>query len=107
AMSIAALYATPEQARAEGERLFASNSEPDPGVTADLVEVPGASDVNAVVLSGKEDGRPFTGIEVVFVDGPVLHEVFAFAPDAMVDTDAVLASVVALHDEVAGHPLLG
>ncbi len=105
AMSISAVYATPEQAQAEGERLFAANSEPDPGSSAELVDVPGAPDVDAVRLTGRKGRKAFTGVETVFVDGAVLHEVFAVGVDPLLDVDALLAVVADLHDEVVGHPL--
>lgn len=105
AMSVAALYASPEQALAEAERLFAANSEAEPGTVITPLALDGIPGGQAIQMSGKQGGLQFTGTEVVFVDGAVMHEVFAFAEDPMLSVEEVLAAATAVYDVVAGHPV--
>ena len=105
ATSIAVELGSDAAATQEAERLYRSNSEPDPGVTARALEVSGIPGAKAVQLSGKEEGQPFKGVEVVFADGRVMHEVFAFGPAADISAPAVLAAARALYERVEGHPL--
>lgn len=105
AMSIAASYASPEQAEAEATRLFAANSEPDPGTVVTPLELPGIPGGQAIRMTGKQGGLAFTGTEVVFVDGAVMHEVFAFAEDPLLSVEDVLAAATAVYTAVAGHPV--
>ncbi|GEP34863.1 hypothetical protein NSZ01_26310 [Nocardioides szechwanensis] len=105
AMSIAASYASPEQAEAEAARLFAANSEPDPGTVVTPLELAGIPGGQAIQMTGKEGGLAFTGTEVVFVDGAVMHEVFAFAQDPLLSVEDVLAAATAVYEAVAGHPV--
>lgn len=105
ATSVAVELGSDAAAAKEAERLYRSNSEPDPGVTARALDVPGIPGARAVELSGKEDGQPFTGVEVVFADGSVVHEVFAFGPATEISAPPVLAAARALYDRIKGHPL--
>ena len=105
AMSIAASYATAEQAGAEAERLFAANSEPDPGTAITSLELDGIPGGHAIKMTGKQGGLQFTGTEVVFVDGAVMHEIFAFAEDPLLSVEDVLAAATAVYEEVVGHPV--
>ena len=61
--------------------------------------------VRAASIHGSDGGTRLTGVEIVFVDGDVMHEVFAVAEATAFDLDAVVAAVIALHDRVAGHPV--
>ncbi len=105
ALSVAAEYVDSGAAEAEAERLFTSNTEDDPAIEARPVEVPGIPDARAASLHGSEDGMELTGVEVVFVDGEVMHEVFAVGEASGFDVDAVLAAVADLRERVAGRPL--
>lgn len=105
ALSVAAEYVDSGAADAEAERLFASNTEDDPSIEARPLEVPGVPDARAASLHGNDDGMELTGVEVVFVEGEVMHEVFAVGQASGFDLDAVLAAVAELHERVAGRPL--
>ncbi|RHW24132.1 hypothetical protein D0Z08_25760 [Nocardioides immobilis] len=106
AISVAVAYADRAAADAEANRLFASNTEGgDPSTEVIPLEVPGVPGVLAASLVGSQGEKEYTGVEVVFVDGAVLHEVFAVGESRRFDLDAVVASVRDLYDEVAGRPL--
>jgi hypothetical protein len=105
ALSVAAEYADRASADAEADRLFASNTEGDPAIRTRPLDVPGVADVRAASLHGSDHGMRLTGVEIVFVDGGVMHELFAVGEAASFDTDAVVSAAAALHDEVAGHPV--
>ncbi|MDZ5619563.1 hypothetical protein [Nocardioides bizhenqiangii] len=103
--SVAEEFATAEQAGDEAERLFASNSAPPRGAEAVPLEVPRVPDADAVVITGDFEGEPVTGVEIVFVDGVVLHELFVVGEDPLV-SPAVLADAAAdLYESVTGRPL--
>jgi len=105
ALSIAAAYVDAAAAETEAERLFTSNTVGDPAIEARPLSVPGVPGVRAASLHGSEDGTRLTGVEIVFVDGDVTHEVFAVGEAKGFDLDAVIAAVTELHARVAGHPL--
>jgi hypothetical protein len=105
ALSVAAEYADAGAARDEADRLFTSNTEGDPAIRTRPLDVPGVSDVRAATLHGSQGGTRLTGVEIVFVDGEVMHEVFAVGEAGSFDLDGVVAAVTALHDQVAGHPV--
>ena len=62
-------------------------------------------DARAASLHGSEDGIRLAGVEIVFVDGQVLHEIFAVGDADSIDLEAVVAAVTSLHEQVAGHPV--
>ena len=105
AMSIAAEFGSVAAAAKEADRVFRSNSKTDPGVSARAIDVPGVPGAKAVELSGKEDGKRFTGVEVVFADGSVMHELFAVGLTKDISVPAVLSAARTLHDRLEGHPL--
>lgn len=105
ALSIAGRYDDPAAARTEADRLFASNSEPSPGMTVEPLEVPGVPEAQAVMMSGAQGGRQYVGVEIVFVDDTVLHEVFAVGEESRLAVDDVVDAATDLHDQVAGHPV--
>lgn len=104
-LSIAAAYEDAADAAAEADRLYASNTEGDPGIEITPVDVPGIPGAQAAAMAGDQGGTSFSGLEIVFVDGAVLHEVFAVGETARFDTDAMISAVTALYDEVQGRPL--
>ncbi len=105
ALSVAGVYVDQAAAETEADRLFASNTEGDPAIKARPLDVPGVPDVRAASLHGEDGGMQLTGVEIVFVDGPVMHEVFAVGEADGFDVEAVVAAVVSLHQQVAGHPV--
>lgn len=104
-LSVAVEYADPAAAEAEADRLFTSNTEGDPNVRARPLEVPDVPGVRAASMHGSDRGMRLTGVEIVFIDGNVMHEVFAVGEAQSFDTDAVVAAVTALHERVTGHPI--
>jgi hypothetical protein len=106
-MSVAARFGTEDQATTEAERLFAANAEPEDGMESSPIEVPGVPGAHAVTLSGRQGGTSFTGVEIVFADGVVTHELFAFGEDSDFDPQAMVAAATELYERVAGHPLAG
>lgn len=105
ALSIAEQYATPAQASAEAKRLFAANSEPDPGATATPIAVEGVPGAMAVAITGEFQGHPFSSVEIVYVDGAVVHELFAIGAKPNVDPQAFTAMVTAIYAATSGHPV--
>jgi hypothetical protein len=105
AMSVAAQFEAEGQATAEAQRLFAANSEPDEGTDVAPLAVPGVPGAQAVTLSGRQGGTSFTGVEIVFADGVVTHELFAFGEEPAFDPQALVASATALYERVTGRPL--
>lgn len=105
ALSVAAEYVDATAAETEAARIFASNTEGDPAIKARPLTVPGVPDVRAASLHGTDGGTRLTGVEIVFVDGEVMHEVFAVGEASAFDLDAVVAAVTGLYDRVAGHAL--
>ncbi len=105
ALSIAAQYTTEDAAQREADRLFAANSEADPGMKVTPLEVPGIAKAQAVTKTGARKGTPYTGVEIVFVDDTVLHEVFAIGTDPVVSVASILESVQSLYAKVHGHPV--
>lgn len=105
ALSVAVEYADPAAAEAEAERLFASNTEGDPSIRTRPLELPGVAGARAASLHGSDGGMRLTGVEIVFVDGAVMHEVFAVGEATAFDLDGVVAAVTSLHERVAGHPV--
>jgi hypothetical protein len=103
ALSVAGEYVNPEAAETEAERLFTSNTEGDPSIRTRPLTVPGVPDVRAASLHGNDGGTRLMGVEIVFVDGHVMHEVFAVGEASSFDLDAVVAAVTDLHDRVAGN----
>jgi len=105
ALSVAGEYVDADAAETEAERLFTSNTEGDPSIKTRPLTVPGVPDVRAASLHGSDGGTRLMGVEIVFVDGPVMHEVFAVGEATSFDLDAVVAAVSGLHARVAGHPV--
>lgn len=101
ATSVATLYATDDEATAEAQRLFTSNSEAEEGVTARLVDVPTIPGAKAVELKGDDDGEESIAVEVVFVTGAILHEIFVFGPADAIHVDLVIAAARALFDRLS------
>lgn len=104
AASVAVAYTDEAAADAEADRLFTSNTEGDPAITVTPLEVPGIPGVKAAFLDGADGGTQYAGVEIVFVDGSVLHELFAVGEADRFDVDAVITAVTALYERVAGHP---
>ena len=104
-LSVAAEFATAEQAEAEADRLFAANSEPEQGSTVDPLQVPGIPGAQAVKLAGSDGGLSFRGVEIVFTDGVVMHEIFAMGEQPAIVVADVVAAATALYERVAGRPL--
>lgn len=107
AMSVAAEFTGEDEAAAEAARLFAANAQPDQGMEVAPLEVPGIPGVRAATLSGSDAGVSFTGVEIVFSDGVVTHELFAFGEQSQFDPQDAVSSASALYERVAGHPLSG
>lgn len=105
ALSIAEEFASAKAATAEADRLFAVNSKPDPGAKATALDVPGIPGVQAVEITGSREGHPFTGVEIVFTDGTVAHELFAIGVDPLVSTSTLVAAASKLFKDIEGHPL--
>ena len=105
AMSIAEQLRSPEAAQTEADRLFAANSEPDPGGTATTLEIAGIPGVQAVQSTGKFQGHPFTSVYVVFIQGTVVHELFAIGVDPLVSVPGLTDAATTLFQETHGHPL--
>ena len=105
AMSIAARFADEDQARTEAARLFAANAKPEDGTRVAPLTVPGVPDARAVTLSARQGGTSFTGVEIVFADGVVTHELFAFGEESRFDPQDAVSAAAALYERVAGHPL--
>ena len=91
--SIAARMSSAAAARREARRLFGANSEPEPGTTAERVDVPGVRGARGVVLRGGDDGMALTGVEVVWTTGSVLHELFVFGRRSAVRPGHVVRAV--------------
>jgi hypothetical protein len=106
-LSVAAEFETEAQAIAEGNRLFAANSEPEPGSTVSPLDVAAIPGAQAVTLAGKDGGKTFNGVEIVFADGLVVHELFAIGEDPAIAVEDLVAVATALYERVAGHPLQG
>jgi hypothetical protein len=104
-MSIALQFSSPEAAEREAARLFASNSEAEEGTTATAVEVPGIPGGKAVQLDGEMKGQQVRGVEVVFVDGTVLHEIFAFTLVDAISVRDLVGAATDLYDSVQGRPV--
>ncbi len=102
-ISVAVQYADEAAADAEADRLFRSNTEGDDSIEVRDLELD-IPEVRAASLHGAEGGTDYTGVEIVFVEGDVLHEVFVIGESARFDLDGVVASVTDLYDEVAGRP---
>lgn len=105
AMSIAQQFEEADRAEAEAARLFAVNAEPDRGTSVAPLEVPGIPGAQAVTLAATQGGKELVAVEIVFVTEAVVHEVFAFSTVDGLDVDAVVASVTALYEGVAGRPV--
>jgi hypothetical protein len=105
AMSVAARFADEGQARTEAARLFAANAEPEDGTTAAPLAVPGVPGAEAVTLTARHAGTSFTGVEIVFSEGVVTHELFAFGEESRFDPQDAVSAAIALYERVAGHPL--
>ncbi len=105
ALSVAAEYVDSAAAESEARRLFTSNTEGDPSIKARPLTVPDVPGVRAASLHGSDGGTRLTGVEIVFVDDQVMHEVFAVGEATSFDLDAVVAAVSDLHARVAGHPV--
>lgn len=105
AISVAGQYDSPSDARTEADRLFTSNAKATPGMRVDALQVPDVPGARAAVLQGAHGGRQYTGVELVFVDGSVLHEVFALAEASDFTVDDVVDAATDLHERVAGHPV--
>jgi hypothetical protein len=104
-MSIALQFSSAEEAETEAARLFASNSDAEEGTTVKRLEVPGIPGGRAVQLDGEMKGQPVRGIEIVFVEGTVLHEIFAFTLVDAISVEDLIAAATDLYDEVAGRPV--
>ena len=103
ALSVAEEFETAEQAQAEADRLFASNSEPPPGATVRPLEIGGIPGVQAVAITGDFEGTSAAGVEIVFVDGNVLHEIFAMGAESLINVDDFVAAAEALYASIADH----
>jgi hypothetical protein len=104
-LSVAAEFATEAQAIAEADRLFDANSEPEAGSTVAPLEVPGIPGAQAVTLTGTDGGLTFHGVEIVFADGVVTHELFVMGTAPAVVAADLVAAATALYERVAGRPL--
>ena len=104
-LSVAAEFATEKQAEAEADRLFAANSEPEEGSTVAPLQVPAIPGAQAVTFTGSDGGLSFIGVEIVFTDGLVMHEIFAMGEAPVLDVADVMAAATALYERVAGRPL--
>lgn len=102
AMSVAMQFKSTAATTKEADRLFASNSEAEDGTTVTPVDVPGVPGARAVQLDGEMEGQAVRGLEVVFVDGKVLHELFAFTLSSAISVDDLIAAVTALYEDVKG-----
>lgn len=105
AMSIAVQYRSTAGARKEAARLFASNSEAEEGLTVTQVDLPGIPGGRAAQLDGEMDGQSYRGIEIVFTDGKVMHELFAFTLASNISVPDVVAAATDLYERVQGHPV--
>lgn len=99
--SIAVRMRDAATATREANRLFASNSAPEPGTRVKPLAVPGVAGARAVTLSGSDDGTRFTGVEVVWTSGPVLHEIFLVGLAGRVSPAAVARAAGAVAARVA------
>ncbi len=106
ALSIAEQFSTPAQATTEAQRLFAANAEPDPGATATPITVDQIPGAQAVAVTGKFKGHPFSSVEIVYVEGSVVHELFAIGGDPLVDPTAYVEMISELHQSTSGHPIV-
>ncbi len=105
AMSVALLFSSAAEAEKEAARLFASNSEAEDGTTVTPVEVPGIPGGKAVQLDGEMEGQQVRGLEIVFVEGAVLHEVFAFTLAEVFSVEGLIAAATDLYNTVDGRPV--
>lgn len=102
AMSLAQQFASTGEAEREAERLFAANAEPEKGTTVTPIEVPEIPGGMAVQLDGKMGGQQVRGLELVFVEGDVLHEIFAFTLAEAISIEDLVTVATTLHAEVEG-----
>ncbi len=86
----------------EAKRLFTANSASEPGQRVTPLPVPGVAGARAVTLSGTDDGVRFTGAEVIWTTGPVLHELFLIGLAGQVDPAAVARSARSVDARVTG-----
>ena len=105
AMSTVEVFASDEEAQAEAARLFTVNSEPEPNSNASPLKVPGIPNAQAVQITGAFRGQPFTKVEIVYVQGAVLHELFAIGVDPVVVVPAFTDAALEAYERTAGHPL--
>lgn len=102
AMSIAVQYRSTAAAEKEATRLFASNSAAEDGTTVTPVDVPGIPGARAVQLDGEMDEQQVRGLEVVFVEEKVVHELFAFTLSSGISVADLIAAVSEMYTEVQG-----
>lgn len=105
AFSIAEQFSSPEEAATEAARLYAANAEPDEGATGAPLDIPGIPGVKATRVTGDVEGNPFTSVEIVFVDGNVVHELFAIGGGPVVSPPEMVAAATVLYTEIHGHPV--
>lgn len=101
-ISAVELLEGPAQARAEARRLFAANGSSEPGFAATPLAVPGIPGAMGARKAGVRGGHEFAAYDVVWVEGPLVYELFALGLSDRLAPADVLAAATAIHDRTAG-----
>jgi hypothetical protein len=95
---------SPSRAVAQARRLVTANGSSEPGLSARAIAVPGIPGAVGARKPGAWAGRDLVAHDVVWVDGPLVHELFALGLADRLRQADVLAAATAIHDRTAGAP---